>query len=330
MKRREFITLLGGAAAWPFTARAQQVASVRRIGVLMSYSENDAEAKAYLSGFTQGLQELGWTDGRNARIDVRWAAGSGDRMRVFAKELVDLQPHVILSNTTPVTAALQRATQTIPIVFVVVSDPVGDGFVASLAHPGRNLTGFIYTEAEMGGKWLELLKEIAPGIKRAAIMFNPDTAPGQGSYYLPSFEAAARSLQVEPITAPVHSEVEIEAGIVSLGREPGGGLIAMGDSFMWGRRSSAILAAARNNVPAIYPGAVCARDGGLLSYSPDIGDIFRRATPYVDRILRGANPASLPVQNPVKFELVINLKTAKALGLDVPFQFQQRADEVIE
>jgi putative ABC transport system substrate-binding protein len=229
-----------------------------------------------------------------------------------------------------VTAALQRATQTIPIVFVVVSDPVGDGFVASLARPGGNLTGFIYTEAEMGGKWLELLKEIAPGIKRAAIMFNPDTAPGHGSYYLPSFEAAARSLQVEPITAPVHSEVEIEAGIVSLGREPGGGLIAMGDSFMWGRRSSVILSAARNNVPAIYPGAVCARDGGLLSYSPDIGDIFRRAAPYVDRILRGANPAGLPVQNPIKFELVINLKTAKALGLDVPFHFQQRADEVIE
>jgi putative tryptophan/tyrosine transport system substrate-binding protein len=228
MQRREFIKLIGGAAAaWPLAARAQQVASMRRIGVLMSYSENDAEAKAYLSGFTQGLQELAWTDGRNARIDVRWAAGSVDRMRIFAKELVDLQPHVILSNTTPVTAALQRETRTIPIIFVIVSDPVGDGFVASLARPGGNLTGFIFTEAEMGGKWLELLKEIAPGIKRAAIMFNPDTAPGHGSYYLPSFEAAARSLQVEPITAPVHSEVEIEAGIISLGREPGGGLVAM-------------------------------------------------------------------------------------------------------
>jgi putative tryptophan/tyrosine transport system substrate-binding protein len=331
VKRREFITLLGGAAvAWPLAARAQQVDSVRRIGVLMSYSENDAEAKAYLSGFTQGLQELGWTDGRNARIDVRWAAGSVDRMRAFAKELVDLQPHVILSNTTPVTAVLQRETRTIPIVFVVVSDPVGDGFVASLARPGGNLTGFIFTEAEMGGKWLELLREIAPGIKRAAIMFNPDTAPGHGSYYLPSFEAAARSFKVEPITAPVHSEVEIETGITSLGREPGGGLIAMGDSFMWGRRASVILSAARNNVPAIYPGAVCARDGGLLSYAPDLGDIFRRAAPYVDRILRGANPAGLPVQNPVKFELVVNLKTAKALGLDVPFHFQQLADEVIE
>ena len=331
MKRREFITLLGGAAAaWPRAVWAQQVASVRRIGVLMSYSENDAEAKAYLSGFTQGLQELGWTDGRNARIDVRWAAGSSDRMRVFAKELVDLQPHVILSTTTPVTAALQRATQTIPIVFVVVSDPVGDGFVASLARPGGNLTGFIYTEAEMGGKWLELLKEIAPGIKRAAIMFNPDTAPGHGSYYLPSFEAAARSLQVEPITAPVHSEVEIEAGIISLGREPGSGLIAMGDSFMWGRRASVISSAARNNVPAIYPGAVCARDGGLLSYAPDIGDIFHRAAPYVDRILRGASTAGLPVQTPIKFELVINLKTANALGLDVPPTLLARADEVIE
>ena len=179
MKRRDFVALLGGAVAWPLVARAQQIASVPRIGALMSYSESDAEAKAYLSGFTQGLQELGWTDGRNARIDVRWAAGSVDRMRVFAKELVDLQPHVILSNTTPVTAVLQRETRTIPIVFVVVSDPVGDGFVASLARPGGNLTGFIFTEAEMGGKWLELLKEIAPDIKRAAIMFNPDTASGR-------------------------------------------------------------------------------------------------------------------------------------------------------
>jgi putative ABC transport system substrate-binding protein len=330
MKRREFITLLGGASTWPLMVRAQQVGPVRRIGVLMSYNENDAEAKTYLTGFTQWLEELGWNDGRNARIDVRWAAGSVERMRVFAKELVDLQPHVILSNTTPVTAVIQRETRTIPIVFVVVSDPVGDGFVASLARPGGNLTGFIFTEAKMGGKWLELLKEIAPSIKRAAIMFNPDTAPGRGSYYLPSFQAAAQSLRLEPITAPVHSEAEIETGITSLGREPGGGLVAMGDSFVWGRRASIISSAARNNVPAIYPGAVCARDGGLLSYAPDLGDIFRRAAPYVDRILRGANPADLPVQNPIKFELVINLKTAKALSLDVPPQLQQLADEIIE
>jgi putative tryptophan/tyrosine transport system substrate-binding protein len=331
MKRRTFITLLGGAAVtWPLATRSQQPERMRRIGVLMSYSDSDAEANAYLSRFTQGLHELGWTDGRNARIDVRWASGSVDRMRTFARELIGLQPDVILSNTTPVTAVLRRETRTIPIVFVVVSDPVGDGFVASLARPGGNLTGFIFTEAAMGGKWLELLKEITPGIKRAAIMFNPDTAPGRGSYYLPSFETAARSLKVEPITAPVRSEAEIETGIISLGREPGGALVAMGDSFMWGRRASVILSAARNNVPAIYPGAVCARDGGLLSYAPDLGDIFRRAAPYVDQILRGANPAELPVQNPVKFELVINLKTAKALGLDVPLRLQQLADEVIE
>jgi putative tryptophan/tyrosine transport system substrate-binding protein len=332
MRRRDFGKAIVSMAIWPLGARAQQaqVDSVRRIGVLMSYSENDAEAQTYLSGFMQGLQELGWSEGRNARIDVRWAAGSVDRMRAFAKELVDLQPHVILSNTTPVTAVIQRETRTIPIVFVVVSDPVGDGFVASLARPGGNLTGFIFTEAKMGGKWLELLKEIAPSIKRAAIMFNPDTAPGRGSYYLPSFQAAAQSLRLEPITAPVHSEAEIETGITSLGREPGGGLVAMGDSFVWGRRASIISSAARNNVPAIYPGAVCARDGGLLSYAPDLGDIFRRAAPYVDRILRGANPADLPVQNPIKFELVINLKTAKALSLDVPPQLQQLADEIIE
>ena len=330
MRRRDFITLVSGVAAWPLVARAQQVDPVRRIGVLMSYNENDAEANAYLSGFTQGLQELGWTDGRNARIEVRWAAGSVDRMETFAKELVDLQPQVILSNTTPVTAALQRETRTIPIVFVVVSDPVGDGFVASLARPGGNLTGFVFTEAEMGGKWLELLREIAPGIKRAAIMFNPDTAPGRGSYYLPSFEAAARSLQVEPITAPVHSDVEIETGIASLGREPGGGLVAMGDSFMWGRRASVISSATRNNVPTIYPGAVCAKDGGLVSYAPSIGDIFRRAAPYVDRILRGAKPSELPVQFSSKFEMAVNLKTAKALGLNLPPTLLAVADEVIE
>ena len=210
MWRREFIAGLGSAAAWPVVARAQQGERVRRIGVQMNWEENDPEAKGYLSAFVQGLAELGWIDGRNLRIDDRWAAGDVDRVRIFAKELVDLQPDVILATTTPVSAALQRETRTIPIVFVTVADPVGQGFVESLSRPGGNITGFIFTEGAIGGKWLELLTEIAPSVKRAAIMFNPDTAPGGGLYFLSSFEAAARSLKVEPITAPVHNDAEIE------------------------------------------------------------------------------------------------------------------------
>jgi putative ABC transport system substrate-binding protein len=330
MKRREFIAGLGGAAAWSLAARAQQPDRVRRIGVLMGTVENNPEAKAQLSGFTQGLGELGWTDGRNLRMDVRWAAGSLDLMRMFAKELVDLQPDVILANGTPVTAALQRETRTIPIVFVSPSDPVGAGFVASLPRPGGNLTGFIDMEAAMAGKWLELLTEIAPTVKRAAIMFNPDTAPGGGSYFLSAFEAAARSLKMAPIAAPVHSDAEIEAAITSLGREPGGGLIVMADGFMNVHRAPIILLTARNNVPAVYPLSVFAKDGGLLSYGADTLDMFRRSASYVDRILRGTNPAELPVQLPTKFETVVNLKTAKALGLTVPQSILLRADEVIE
>jgi putative tryptophan/tyrosine transport system substrate-binding protein len=232
MRRRQFIAGLGSAAAWPLAARAQQGDRMRRIGVLMAFDENDPAAKAQLSRFTQGLSELGWSDGRNLRTVVRWAAGNVDRMRMFAKELVELQPEVIVAPTTPVTAALQRETRTIPIVFVIVSDPVGSGFVASLPRPGGNITGFISSEGTMGGKWLELLTEIAPGVKRAAIMFNPDTAPGGGAYYRPSFDAAARLLKVEPIAAPVRSDAEFETLIGSLGREPGGGLVVMADGFM--------------------------------------------------------------------------------------------------
>ncbi|MGD0850890.1 ABC transporter substrate-binding protein [Bradyrhizobium sp.] len=331
MRRREFITLLGGGVAvWPVAARAQAPERMRRVGVLMGFGENDPEAKVWLSGFTQELQRLGWTDGRNARLEVRWAAGNIDRIRTFAKELVGLQPDVILAHGTPVTAALQRETRTIPIVFVTVADPVGQSFVASLRHPGGNITGFVFTEAAMGGKWLELLKEIAPSVKRAAIMFNPDTAPGGGSYYLPSFEEAGRLLKVEPITAPVHNVAEIETSITSLGHEPGGGLVAGGDAFMVVHRAPTILLAAQNNIPAIYFNSSFVRDGGLLSYGPHFGDIFLRAAPYVDRILKGEKPADLPVQVPTKFELAINLKTANALGLNVPMHLQQRADEVIE
>jgi putative tryptophan/tyrosine transport system substrate-binding protein len=331
MKRRDFIAGIGSAAAWPLAARAQQPDRMRRIGVLLGYDESDPEGKAELAGFTQGFAELGWIDGRNVRIDVRWAAGSVDRMRTFAKELVELQPRVIVANSTPATAALQRETRTIPIVFVVVSDPVGAGFVASLTRPGGNITGFINMEGPMGGKWLQLLTEIAPSVKRVAIMFNPDTAPGGGSYYLPSFEAAARSLKVAPIAAPVHSDAEIETVITALGREPVGGLVVMPDVFTLERRAPIILAAARNNVPADYPWSfVVAREGGLFSYGPDLVDIFHRSASYVDRILRGEKPAELPVQLPVKFKAAINLKTAKALGLTVPQSILLRVDEVIE
>jgi putative ABC transport system substrate-binding protein len=331
MKRRTFISLLGGAAAaWPLAARAQQPERMRRIGVLMGFDENDPEAKGWLSGFMQGLAELGWSEGRNVRMDVRWAAGNPDRMRTFAKELVDLQCDVILSQTTPVTAALHRETQTIPIIFVMVADPVGAGFVASVARPGANLTGFMVWEPSMPGKWLELLTEIAPTVRRVAIMFNPNTAPYVTSYSLPSFEAAARSFKVEPIVAPVHSDAEIETVIASLGRESRSGLVLQGDPFTEVRRSLIILLAARNNVPTVYPNSGWARDGGLLSFGVTMADEFRRAAPYVDRVLRGAKPPDLPVQLPVKFEMVLNAKSAKALGLALPPSIQLRADEVIE
>jgi putative tryptophan/tyrosine transport system substrate-binding protein len=331
MRRREFIAGLGGAAAsaWSLVARAQQPERMRRVGVLMPYKENDPGAKGWLSGFTQGLQGLGWTDGRNVQVDVRWAA-SNDGMRMVAKDFVDLQPDVIFVSGTPATAALQRQTRTIPIVFVNVVDPIGPGFVASLSHPDGNITGFINIEAGMAGKWLELLTEIAPSVKRVAIMFNPDTAPYVRSYFLPSFESAARSLKVESIAAPVHSEAEIEQVITSLGREPGGGLIVSADGFMFINRALIISSTARNKVATVYQFSAYVREGGLLSYGPNFGDIYRRAAPYVDRILRGTKPADLPVQLPVKFEMVLNAKTAKALDLAIPQSILLRTDEIIE
>jgi putative tryptophan/tyrosine transport system substrate-binding protein len=329
MRRREFIAGLGSLAALPLGARAQQPARMRRIGVLMATNENDSEPEVELSGFRQWLAELGWVDGRNLQIDVRWGAGNVGRMHQLAKELVGLQPDVILAHTTPVTAALQKETQTIPIIFCNVADPVGAGFVATLSRPGGNLTGFLLMEAGMVGKWLQLLTEIAPAVERAAIMFNPDTAPGGGTYFLPSFEAAARSRTVEPIAAPVHTDAEIEAAITSLGREPRGGLVVMPDAFMTAHRAPVISVAARNNVPVVYYQTTFTRDGGLLSYGPDNRDVFRRAAPYVDRILRGAKPADLPIQLPVKFEMTLNLKTARALGLEVPETLLAIADEVM-
>jgi putative ABC transport system substrate-binding protein len=310
--------------------RAQQPGGPGRVGVLIPYGENDPEGRSWLSAFTQELSRLGWTEGRNLRTDVRWSPGSIDPMRTAAKELVGLQPDVILSSSTAATTAFARETQTIPIVFAIVSDPVGAGFVAGLPRPGGNFTGFISMEAAMASKWLELLTEIAPGVKRAAAMFNPDMAPGGGSYYLPAFEAAARSLKVAPIAAPVRSDAEIETVITSLGREPGGGLLVMPDNFNNVHRASIIAQAARNNVPAVYFAAVFARDGGLLSFGVDRVDIFRRSASYVDRILRGAKPGDLPVQLPTKFEMALNAKTARALGLVIPTGILVRADEVIE
>jgi putative ABC transport system substrate-binding protein len=270
---------------------------------------------------------LGWIDGRNVQIDLRWDVSNSDPNQKLAKELVSLKPDVILVHGTPLTASLQRETRTIPIVFGAVSDPVGEGFVESLSRPGKIITGFVFTEGEMGGKWLELLKEIAPSVTRVAAIFDPDTAPGRGMYYLPSFEAAARSLRVEPIIARVHSDAEIETAVTSLGREPGGGLVVIADVFWLAHRASIISAAARTKVPAIYFHAAFAREGGLFSYGPDNANLFRRAATYVDRILRGADPAGLPVQVPVKF---VRAQTANTLGISIPQTLQVAADEVIE
>jgi putative tryptophan/tyrosine transport system substrate-binding protein len=329
MKRREFIAGVGGlAAAWPLAGHAQQGDRERRIGWLMALDENDPLSKTYVSAVTQALADLGWTIGRNLRMDVRWAGGDTNRMRALAHELVDLQPDIIVAGATPTTAAVQRETRTIPIVFANVGDPVVTGIVARLDRPTGNTTGFGILEASLGGKWLELLSEIAPGLKRAAIMFDPDVPPA--STYMPSLERAARSLKVVPIPAPVHSDVEIETTIMALGGEPGCGLVVVGGVFMVAHRAPLILAAARNNVPAVYPLSDFVRDGGLLYYGVDRVDAYRRAASYVDRILRGAKPGDLPVQFPTKFEMIINLKTAKALGLIIPPSLLAIANEVIE
>jgi putative ABC transport system substrate-binding protein len=324
LRRREFIAGLGGAAAaWPLAASAQQGGRMRRIGVLMPFDENDSGGKTLLAAFTQALAGLGWTDGRNVRIDLRWPGTDINRMRGSAQELVGLQPDIIVTAGTPATVAVQRETRTIPIVFALGPDPVANGIVPRLNQPGGNTTGFAAREASMGGKWLELLSEIAPGLKRAAFMFNDGPA---ASVFMPSLETAARSLKVALITAPVHSDAEIEKAIIALGREPGGGLVVI---FTGSHRAPIISAAARNNVPAVYNTSAYVRDGGLLSYGPDAID-WPRVASYVDRILRGEKPGDLPVQFPTKFEMVVNRKTAKALGLEVPLSILVRADEVIE
>jgi ABC-type uncharacterized transport system substrate-binding protein len=329
MRRRGFITLVGGAAvAWPLAGRAQQSGQIRRVSALMGWSEDNPEYRDWFAAFVHGLAQLGWVDGRNVRIEVRWTNADINRARTLAKELVDGQPDAILAGTTPVTAALLKETHAIPIVFVVVSDPVGAGFDGSLPRPGGNVTGFINEEGAMGGKWLALLRDVAPRFRRAAIMFNPDTAPGGGNYFLDSFEAAAQAMKVEPIIARVRGDAEIESAIAALGQDAA--LVAMTDSFMGVHRGTVIAAALRYKVPTIYDAVAFAREGGLLAYGSSNADLFRRSAEYVDRILRGAKPADLPVQVPAQYELAVNLKTAKLLGLDVPLFFQQRADEVIE
>jgi ABC-type uncharacterized transport system substrate-binding protein len=328
MKRRAFITLAGGAAAtWPLSARAQRTDRMRRIGVLLGWSENDLVIRANFAAAVQRLAESGWVEGRNLLIDVRWTRGNLDQARAFASELVASQPDVIFTGTTPATAAVKTATSTIPIIFVVVSDPVGAGFVSSLSRPGGNITGFINIEAAMGGKWADLLKEIAPDLSRLAIMFNPETAP-YSERFLPSFDAAAQSLAVETIRVPVRSKDEIETSIASLG--PRTGLVVMTDSFLAVHRGTIILLVARNRIPAIFESYLFCKEGGLIAYGPDYPDMFRRAATYIDRVLRGAKPNDLPVEVPIKFELVINTSTAKALGLAIPDTLLTIANEVIE
>jgi putative tryptophan/tyrosine transport system substrate-binding protein len=323
MRRREFIAGLGSAATWPVVARAQRTDRMRRIGVI-----TPGPSTISLFAFTQALAGLGWTDGRNVRKDVRLAGGDTNQNRALVQELIGLQPDILVTAGTPATIAALRETRTIPIVFANVGDPVASGIVARLDRPSENITGFANLEAPLGGKWLELLSEIAPGLKRAALMFNPYAAPRIGLDT--SFEAAARSLNVVPLMAPVYNHVEIETAITALGREPGGGLVVSPDAFMLMHRAPVISAAARNKVPAVYAISNIAKDGGLLSYGFDLVDNFRRAASYVDRILRGEKAGDLPVQFQTKFELVINLKTAKALGLTIPETLLATADEVIQ
>jgi len=330
VRRREFITLLGGAAAiWPVAARAQQ-AGARRIGVLMPFAMTDAAGKREFAGFAQQLKDLGWTDGGNLRIDYRWSAGNPANMQAMAKELIALQPDVLFSRSTPVTKAVLQQTRTIPVVFAVVSDPVGDGLVASVARPGGNATGFTNAEASLTGKWLGLLKEMMPGITRVAFLYDPKVAPGGGAYYTKLIEAAAPQFAVTSTAIPVHNAADVESAVGDFVRRPNGGLIVLPDATTNLHRERIIALAAQHRVPAVYAFRYIAADGGLMSYGVDVVELFRRAATYVDRILRGVKPADLPVQLPEKFQLVLNLKTAAAMGLTVPTSLQLLADEVIE
>jgi ABC-type uncharacterized transport system substrate-binding protein len=327
MRRREFIALLGGAAAASPRVALAQADNVRRIAVLVGSADNP-QGQSRVTAFRQALQRLGWTES-NARIDVRWGAANSERTEGFAKEIVGLAPDVILAETTPVVTAVLRESRIIPIVFVNVSDPVGSGFIESLARPNGSVTGFISNEASLAGKWLELIKETVPPLKRAALLFNPQTA----SYVEPfwkAFEAAASSMSVQPIAARVHDVGELEAAVAGLSSVPNGGLVVMAEIFATVHQDRIVELAAEHKLPAVYPFDFFARNGGLMSYGVDIDDMFRRAASYIDRILKGQKPADLPVQAPTKFQLIINLKTAKTLGLAVPPTLLATADEVIE
>jgi putative tryptophan/tyrosine transport system substrate-binding protein len=329
LRRREFIGLLGGAAAWPLAARGQQGERMRRIGVLtVAAVADDPDGQARNAAFLQGLQQLGWTDGRNIRIDYRWGAGDADNMRKYAAELVALGPDVILASGTAAVGPLLQATRTVPIVFAQVTDPVGAGYVDSLPRPGGNATGFVLFEYAISGKWLELLKDIAPAVRRAAVIRDPALSAGTGQFG--AIQSAAPSVGVEVSPVNVRDANEIERAIVTFARASNGGLIVTASALSVVHRDLIITLAARHKLPAVYYRRIYATAGGLISYGPDVVDQNRRAAGYVDRILKGEKPGDLPVQAPTKYELVINLKTAKALGIAVPDTLLARADEVIE
>jgi putative ABC transport system substrate-binding protein len=326
VRRREFIAGLGGTAAWPVAARAQQPMPV--IGVLLSTAADDPESKDRAGSFLQGLQALGWTDGRNVRIEYRWGAGDSERMRTYAAALVALKPDVILVNNALALLPLQRATSTIPIVFTSIYDPVGSGFVASLARPGGNITGFTLGEFSLGGKMLEVLKELAPRVGRVGVMLNPDQPPHVAMWR--AIEAVGPSSGLRLVASQVKDPAEIEPAIRAIAEEPNGGLVVLPSPISVVHREPIVALAARHRLPAVYGFSIFVKSGGLASYGVDTADLYRRPAQYVDRILKGVKPADLPVQQPAKFELAVNLKTAKALGLDVPLILQQRADEIIE
>jgi ABC-type uncharacterized transport system substrate-binding protein len=328
MRRRNFIALLGSVAAWPLAARAQQGERMRRIGLLLAVAEDDVDMQTRLAGFRQVLERRGWSDGRNIRIDYRFAGGHADRFQVLAKELIALQPDVILVQSPPVAAVMQRETRAIPIVFVDISDPIGPGFVASLARPGGNLTGVITFEAGIPGKWLAMLKEIAPGLAHVALVSNPKTT--SFNYWRQAAEATAPSVGIELLTNEVGTASDIERAIDACARVPNGGLLLPPDTTTIQHRDLVIALAAQHRLPAVYSFRFFVVAGGLMSYSVDFVEQYRRAASYVDGILRGANPADLPVQAPTKFETAINLKAAKAIGLTVPPGLLVAADEVIE
>jgi putative ABC transport system substrate-binding protein len=329
MRRREFVTLIGGAALWPLTAQGQQPERMRRIGVLPGGGDtDDPRSQPNISAFLQALQQLGWADGRNVKIDYRWPAGDADKARKYAAELVALAPEVIVTISSTNMTALLQTTRTVPIVFVAVADPVGAGYVDSLSRPGGNATGFLLFDYSLSTKWLELLKEVAPGVKRAAVLRDPTISSGPAQFGV--IQAAAPSLRVEVSPVNVHDASEIERGVTAFARSGNGGLIVTGSPLSLVHREVIIALSARHKLPAMYFLRQFVTDGGLISYGPNVPDQARRAAGYVDRILKGEKPADLPVQAPTKYELVINLKTAKALGLEVPPTLLVTADEVIE